>query len=64
MCVCVCVSLCECLCVSLCVCLCVCVGGEGVCVCVKGETVPDSLPATPTSPPTRRVPPRGPRDEA
>ena len=25
----------------------------------KGETVPDSLPATPKSPPTRRVPPRG-----
>ena len=25
---------------------------------VKGETVPDSLPATPKSPPTRRVPPR------
>ena len=24
-----------------------------------GETVPDSLPATPKSPPTRRVPPRG-----
>ena len=24
----------------------------------KGETVPDSLPATPKSPPTRRVPPR------
>ena len=23
------------------------------------ETVPDSLPATPKSPPTRRVPPRG-----
>ena len=29
----------------------------------KGETVPDSLPATPKSPPTRRGPPRGtPRD--
>ena len=27
---------------------------------LKGETVPDSLPATPKSPPTRRVPPRGP----
>ena len=26
---------------------------------LKGETVPDSLPATPKSPPTRRVPPRG-----
>ena len=26
---------------------------------MKGETVPDSLPATPKSPPTRRVPPRG-----
>ena len=26
---------------------------------LKGETVPDSLPATPRSPPTRRVPPRG-----
>ena len=25
---------------------------------MKGETVPDSLPATPKSPPTRRVPPR------
>ena len=25
---------------------------------LKGETVPDSLPATPKSPPTRRVPPR------
>ena len=28
---------------------------------LKGETVPDSLPATPKSPPTRRVPPRGQR---
>ena len=27
---------------------------------LKGETGPDSLPATPKSPPTRRVPPRGP----
>ena len=27
---------------------------------VFSETVPDSLPATPKSPPTRRVPPRGP----
>ena len=26
---------------------------------LKGETVPDSLPATPKGPPTRRVPPRG-----
>ena len=26
---------------------------------LRGETVPDSLPATPKSPPTRRVPPRG-----
>ena len=26
---------------------------------LKGETVPDSLPATPKSPPTRRVPSRG-----
>ena len=26
---------------------------------MKGETVTDSLPATPKSPPTRRVPPRG-----
>ena len=26
---------------------------------LKGETVPDSLPVTPKSPPTRRVPPRG-----
>ena len=26
---------------------------------LKGETVPDSRPATPKSPPTRRVPPRG-----
>ena len=26
---------------------------------IHGETVPDSLPATPKSPPTRRVPPRG-----
>ena len=25
---------------------------------LKGETVPESLPATPKSPPTRRVPPR------
>ena len=30
------------------------------CSALKGETVPDSLPATPKSPPTRRVPPRGP----
>ena len=29
------------------------------CSALKGETVPDSLPATPKSPPTRRVPPRG-----
>ena len=28
------------------------------CSALKGETVPDSLPATPKSPPTRRVPPR------
>ena len=34
---------------------------EGIrdpCSALKGETVPDSLPATPKSPPTRRVPPR------
>ena len=30
----------------------------GPCSALKGETVPDSLPATPKSPPTRRVPPR------
>ena len=29
------------------------------CRTLKGETVPDSLPATPKSPPTRRVPSRG-----
>ena len=32
---------------------------EVPCSALKGETVPDSLPATPKSPPTRRVPPRG-----
>ena len=35
------------------------VSGELPCSALKGETVPDSLPATPKSPPTRRVPPRG-----
>ena len=29
---------------------------EVPCSALKGETVPDSLPATPKSPPTRRVP--------
>ena len=40
---------------------------EVPCSALKGETVPDSLPATPKSPPTRRVPPRlpgEPQDEA
>ena len=32
---------------------------EVPCSALKGETVPDSLPATPKSPPTRRVPPMG-----
>ena len=32
---------------------------EVPCSALKGETVPDRLPATPKSPPTRRVPPRG-----
>ena len=36
------------------------VSREVPCSALKGETVPDSLPATPKSPPTRRVPPRGP----
>ena len=35
------------------------VSREVPCSALKGETVPDSLPATPKSPPTRRVPPRG-----
>ena len=35
------------------------VSREVPCYALKGETVPDSLPATPKSPPTRRVPPRG-----
>ena len=35
------------------------VSREVPCSTLKGETVPDSLPATPKSPPTRRVPPRG-----
>ena len=36
------------------------IDGEKVdpCSALKGETVPDSLPATPKSPPTRRVPSR------
>ena len=34
------------------------VSREVPCSALKGETVPDSLPATPKSPPTRRVPPR------
>ena len=33
------------------------VSREVPCSALKGETVPDSLPATPKSPPTRRVPP-------
>ena len=37
------------------------VSREVPCSALKGETVPDSLPATPKSPPTRRVPPRGSR---
>ena len=32
---------------------------EVPCSALKGETLPDSLPATPKSPPTRRGPPRG-----
>ena len=35
------------------------VSREVPCSTLKGETFPDSLPATPKSPPTRRVPPRG-----
>ena len=35
------------------------VSREDPCSALKGETVSDSLPATPKSPPTRRVPPRG-----
>ena len=35
------------------------VSREVPCSALKGETVPDSLPATPKSPPTRRVPSRG-----
>ena len=35
------------------------VSREVPCSALKGETVPDSLPATPKGPPTRRVPPRG-----
>ena len=35
------------------------VSREVPCSALKGETFPDSLPATPKSPPTRRVPPRG-----
>ena len=35
------------------------VSREVPCSALKGETVPDSLPATPKSPPTRRGPPRG-----
>ena len=34
------------------------VSREVPCSALKGESVPDSLPATPKSPPTRRVPPR------
>ena len=34
------------------------VSREVPCSALKGETVPDSLPATPRSPPTRRVPRR------
>ena len=34
------------------------VSREVPCSAMKGETVPDILPATPKSPPTRRVPPR------
>ena len=34
-------------------------GGQSVLFALKGETVPDSLPATPNSPPTRRGPQRG-----
>ena len=37
------------------------VSREVPCSALKGETVPDSLPATPKSPPTRRGPPRGTR---
>ena len=36
------------------------VSREVPCSALKGETVPDSLPATPKSPPTRRGPPRAP----
>ena len=35
------------------------VSREVPCSALKGETVPDSLPATPQSSPTPRVPPRG-----
>ena len=35
------------------------VSREVPCSALKGETVPDSLPATPKGPPTRRVPQRG-----
>ena len=35
------------------------VSREVPCSALKGETVPDSLPETPKSPPTRRGPPRG-----
>ena len=35
------------------------VSREDPCSALKGETVPDSLPATPKSPLTRGVPPRG-----
>ena len=35
------------------------VSWEVPCSALKGETVPDSLPATPKSPPTGRGPPRG-----
>ena len=35
------------------------VSREVPCSALKGETVPDSLPSTPKSPPTRRVPSRG-----
>ena len=35
------------------------VSREVPCSALKGETDPDSLPATPKSPPTRRGPPRG-----
>ena len=39
------------------------VSREVPCSALKGETVPDSLPATPKCPPTRRVPWRGHKDQ-